>query len=218
VVEYYHLETDSHDVVVAEGAAAETYREDGNSPVFLNAGTRPDARTVPPYAPVLHDHPTVRRIWRDLSDRAGRPDLRLSDDPDLHLLVDGMRLDAEAAGEGVWLFRLARPASDLRLVSRSAIPSMLGLAQDQRRLGVAVQRIELAQRGWRHVLDWSCDDLADGFHAAEAAERHRWTDGDAALPPALVGRLRAGATVIVRVGNTLPYPIAEPVPRSALTG
>jgi hypothetical protein len=39
VVEYCHLELDCHDVVIAEGAAAESYRDDDNSPLFLNAAT-----------------------------------------------------------------------------------------------------------------------------------------------------------------------------------
>ena len=87
MVEFFHLETDTHDVVMAEGAAAETYREDGNSPLFQNVAGRPPPPS-PPYAPVLHDHPTVRRVWRRLSYRAGRQ-LALTEDPDLHLLADG---------------------------------------------------------------------------------------------------------------------------------
>ncbi|WP_158932802.1 Hint domain-containing protein [Acidisphaera sp. S103] len=213
VVEYYHLELDSHDVVVAERVAAESYREDGNSAQFQNAATRPLVPPMPPYAPVLHDHPTVGRIWRQLSDRAGPPDLALTDDPDLHLLADGVRLDAEQTEAGIWRFRLPNPVADLRIVSRSAIPSMLGIAQDQRRLGVALRGIVLAQQGLRLEVGWDDESLGAGFHGPEPAERHRWTNGEAVLPPALLSTWRAGATVELTVNGLLRYPM--PVDQAA---
>jgi hypothetical protein len=207
VVEFYHLELDSHDVVLAEGVAAETYREDENAPLFLNHAYRPPLAPVPPYAPVLHDHPTVKRIWRDLSDRAGRPDLAFTADPDLHLLANGARLDAASMDSGVWRFQLAKPVTDLRIVSRNLIPSQIGLAQDQRRLGVALRRIVVEQTGLRVELDWDADGLTAGFHGPEPAERHRWTDGNAALPPRLLALLGAGATLELHVASTLAYPL-----------
>nr|MDA8252975.1 Hint domain-containing protein [Rhodospirillales bacterium] len=51
VVEYYHLELDSHDVVIAEGAPAESYRDDGNNTMFHNARTRPATPAAPPCVP-----------------------------------------------------------------------------------------------------------------------------------------------------------------------
>jgi hypothetical protein len=216
VVEYYHLELDSHDVVIADGAAAESYREDDNSPQFLNAATRPAAPPQPPYAPVLHDHPTVKHIWRKLSDRAGQPDLTLTDDPDLHLRADGVRLDAGTAEEGVWRFHLRGSVTELRIVSRSAIPSMTGIEQDQRRLGVAVRRIVVTQPGLQVAVDWDCQRLADGFHGPEPAERHRWTNGNAALPPSLLPLLQAGATVELHVNGKLAYPV-QPAAELALS-
>jgi hypothetical protein len=209
VVEYYHLELDSHDVVLAEGAAAETYRDDGNSPQFLNAGTRPDTLPMAPYAPVLHDHPQVKHIWRRLNARAGRVDLVLTDDPDLHLRVDGVRLDADQIEPRIWRFRLPGPVADLRIVSRSAIPSMLGIEQDQRRLGVALRRIVLAQPGLRREVGWEDVGLATGFHGPEPAEQHRWTSGEAVMPQELLADLCAGALVELHVNCLLRYPMPE---------
>ncbi len=192
LVEYYHIELDSHDLVLAEGAAAETFRDDNNSEVFYNANERPPGPRVPPYAPVLHDHPTVKRVWRKLSDRAGRPNMVLTEDPDLHLLADGVRLKADSVKARVWRFHLPAPVSDLRIISRSAIPSMIGIEQDQRRLGVALRQIVLAQRGVREALRWDYAGFGPGFHTPERAQRHRWTNGDAAVPASGTGGVRGG--------------------------
>jgi hypothetical protein len=131
---------------------------------------------------VLHEDPVVKRIWRALSARAGRLELSYTDDPDLHLLADGVRVAPESIAERVWSFRLQVLAAELRIVSRSAIPAMIGLEQDQRRLGVALRRIVLHQPGLRLEVGWDEKRLRDGFHNAEPAEQHRWTDGDASLP------------------------------------
>ena len=209
VVEYYHLELDSHDVVLAEGAAAETYRDDGNSPQFLNVDSRPATLPMAPYAPVLHDDPRVERIWHRLNERAGRPDLALTDDPDLHLLVDGVRLDAEEVEPSIWRFRLPGPVNDLRVVSRTAIPAMLGIEQDQRRLGVALRKIVLVQPGLWREIGWDYAGLATGFHGSEPAQRHRWTNGEASLPQSLLADLCAGAWVELHVNSLLRYPLPE---------
>ena len=202
VVEYYHLELDTHDVLIAEGAAAESYREDANHAQFLNAGTRPASGRVSPYAPVLHDDDRVRQVWRRLSERAGRLDLDCTADADLHLLADGIRLDPEVTRRGFARFRLVRAVASLRIGSRSVIPSMLGLGQDQRRLGIALHRARLGGA----VLGWDDTRLTDGFHAAELAERHRWTDGDAALPAEAVLGLQRGSVVELHFAPAPAYP------------
>ena len=49
----------------------------------------------------------IRPPWRRLLDRAGRRALPpLTDDPDLHLLVEGTRVDAEEQQGAVYLFHL----------------------------------------------------------------------------------------------------------------
>jgi hypothetical protein len=208
-IEYYHIELDSHDVIWGDGAAVETYREDANEAAYLNAETRPETPPMPPYAPVLHEDPRVKRIWRTLSDRAGRPDLAFTEDPDLHLRADGVRLTAEAVvGRLVWRFRLNGPVADLRIVSRSAIPSMIGLEQDQRRLGVALRKILLRNHGVITIVDLEEKQLQAGFHGAEPTQRHRWTDGEAVLPRQLLAACGAGTVIELHVTCLPRYPLA----------
>ena len=73
---YYHLELDSHDVIWAEGAAAETYIDCDNRGIFHNAAEfarlyPDDARPRWAYcAPLVEDGPERDRIWRRLARRA----------------------------------------------------------------------------------------------------------------------------------------------------
>lgn len=56
-LDYYHLELDAHDVVYAEGMAAETFRDTGSRELFENAaetlGTQTSNVVTMPFAPVL---------------------------------------------------------------------------------------------------------------------------------------------------------------------
>jgi hypothetical protein len=93
-VEIYHVELDSHDVLIANGAPAESYRDDGNRWLFQNANVGWHLPPQDPCAPVLTGGPVVDAAWRRLLDRAGPRDLPpLTDDPDLHLIVDGVRVE-----------------------------------------------------------------------------------------------------------------------------
>jgi hypothetical protein len=121
---------------VANGAPAESYRDDGNRWLFRNANSGWGLPPQAPCASVLTGGPLVDAIWRRLLDRAGpRPGGPMTDDPDLHLLVDGRRVDA-VVRDDVWHeFRLPSPPASVRIVSPSAAPQEMGLARDPRCLG-----------------------------------------------------------------------------------
>jgi hypothetical protein len=123
--------------------------------------------------------------------------------------VDGVRLDAEEIEPWIWRFRLPGPVKDLRIASRTAIPSMLGIEQNQRRLGVALRKIVLVQPGLWREIGWDYAGLATGFHIPEPVQQHRWTSGEAALPQSLLLDLCAGAWVELHVNGLLRYPIPK---------
>ena len=76
-VELYHIELETHDVLIANGAPAESYRDDGNRWLFRNANSGWDLPPQEPCAPVLTGGPLVDAVWRRLLDRAGpRPACR----------------------------------------------------------------------------------------------------------------------------------------------
>src|SRR5207237_10353291 len=72
VVEYYHIELEDHDVVLANGAPAETYYDAANRARFQN--TRPGSTAgpaKPTVAPVLNGGAVVERGWAELFARGG---------------------------------------------------------------------------------------------------------------------------------------------------
>ncbi len=142
----YHIELATHGVLLANGAPAESYRDDGNRWLFHNNNPAWTQPAKPLYAPVMTGGPVVDAVWRRLLDRARpRPGLPLTDDPDLHLLVDGRRVDATEYHGAACVFELAASAACVRIISRSSAPDELGLTRDPRILGVAMQRIVVRQ-------------------------------------------------------------------------
>ncbi len=209
-VTLYHIELETHDVLLANGAAAESYRDDGNRWLFRNSNSGWEQPAKAPYAPVLTGGPVVDAVWRRLLDRAGpRPGVPLTDDPDLHLLVDGRRLDARERVGGAHIFHLPAMPSVLRIESRAAAPAELGLARDPRALGVAVQRL-VVRKGTRFKVTEANDySLVDGFYAFEADNGFRWTDGDAAIPASLFTGYAGPLELILHIGCTAQYPLCN---------
>jgi Hint domain-containing protein len=205
-VTIYHVELASHQILLANGAPAESYRDDGNRWLFRNANEGWAFPPKPPYAPVLTGGSVVDAVWRRLLDRAGpRPGLPLTDDPDLHLLVDDKRLEPAALAKDYYLFKLDNVPGTTRLVSRAAAPQELGLSRDQRSLGVGVHQLIVRQGNKFCALQADHPLLWHGFHSFEAENGCRWTTGDALLPGSLFSGFSGPLELVVRTCGTTFY-------------
>jgi hypothetical protein len=193
-------------VLLANGAPAESYRDDGNRWLFRNANTGWDLAPKPPCAPVIDGGPVVDAIWLRLLERAGpRRGFPLSDDPDLHLLVDGHRVDARERADNVYCFNLSGVPASIQIVSRAAAPQELGVRRDPRCLGVALRRV-VARRGTKfRVIKAEDPRLTQGFHTFESSNGLRWTDGDAVLQAALFEGFGALTELVLHVAGTTHY-------------
>jgi O-antigen biosynthesis protein len=212
-IEYFHLEFEAHEVIFAEGMAAESYVDCDNRGMFQNAADfarryPADARPAWVYcAPRLEAGAAVLQPLRAaLSARAGALGYALTADPDLVLIAAGERVRPLAVVGRTYRFELAKTPGPLWLASRSAVPAEVQPGSgDGRRLGVAVERIVLSDPDLRIELGPACGELVDGFHQAEG--RHRWTDGMARLPERLLGRFAQELTVEVALADAdLRYP------------
>jgi hypothetical protein len=205
-VTVYHLELDVHDVLIADGAPAESYRDDGNRWLFQNANSGWDQPAKAPCAPVLTGGDVVDAVWQRLLDRTGpRPHIPLTDEPDLHLLVDGRRLDAMHRDDGTYVFSLCAPPDDVRIASRSVVPQELGLARDARSLGVALRKIIVRQGTKFRIAKANDARLACGFHYFEEANDFVWTDGDASSPAELLAGFSGALEIVSVVAGTTRY-------------
>jgi len=205
-VAIYHVELATHDVIIANGVPAETYRDDGNRWLFQNANSGWHLPPQEPCAPVLTGGPMVDAIWRRLLERSGpRPGFPLTSDPDLHLLVDGQRIDGRMVAGGRHVFPLPVGPSEVRIVSRASAPDELGLSRDPRPLGVALRSITLLAGPRRYLVEASDACLRDGFHGYEPDEGIRWTNGNALLPADLFGDCSTPIDVELLISGATRY-------------
>ncbi len=193
-VTYYHIGLARHDVVLAEGAACETWLDDGSHPPF-DAVPAEDVGAGPPCAPKHLYGPHTVAVWRALRARTGcAGEAAGPADPALHLLADGQKVTSDFSRDGIHRFTLPRRPRDLRMVSRSVVPALGGLGPDIRRLGVGIREVVVAQGGALRRCGPEHPALAEGFHPATPEEGLRWTGGTARLDLAHLrltrGRLR----------------------------
>jgi Hint domain len=206
-VEIYHVELDQHDVLLANDAPAESYRDDGNRWLFQNANSGWHLPPQEPYAPVLTGGPVVDAVWWRLRERSGPSGPQpMTDDPDLHLIVDGQRVEALQKRAAAYRFRLPACSGRVIIASRVGTPSELGIARDPRPLGVALRKVTIQTGAKFMLLDADDNRLAQGFHEYESDDRLRWTNGHAELPAAAFARFGDGAEVTLHLGGTTMYP------------
>jgi hypothetical protein len=154
-VHYIHIELAEHAVVLAEGAASETFLDDRSRGMFHNAAD---------YAARYPDAPRARGFCARRVEAGAELDaIRKRLEPSG---VQEVRLDRD----GVHRIRLEPGAGSVRLVTGSGY-----VAGDARRLGAAIRRVAV------DGLEIALNDprLAAGWHPAE--ENWRWMADSALL-------------------------------------
>jgi hypothetical protein len=227
-IRYFHVELDRHDILLAEGLAAESYLDTGNRAVFENAGTvlalHPDLsgddgqarREQASCAPFASDATRVEPVWRKLAARSAGLGYRLpipatTRDPALRLVAGGHAYGPVARHGDCHVFVLPPATTVVRLLSRSAAPCEIEpWVEDRRPLGVAVGCVELTGRDGVSQIAVDDPSLTDGWWAPEREgdTLWRWTNGNAALSvPAGVAVLAihlVGETTFKLVPGTAP--------------
>ena len=211
-VEYFHVELDEHDVIFADGAAAETFVDCDNRLMFANGAEY--ARLYPSEDRARWQFCAERLEWDsdELTDiraalawRAAALGHDLDPDPDLHLIVDGEIIRPEAANGRRHRFTVPAGAGEIEIASFSSVPTEIEPAsRDVRRLGVPVERIVLHDADMQLEIGHGSEALSNGFHAAEPG--HRWTDGRGRLSAALLAPFAGPLTLdLCLAPNALHY-------------
>ena len=220
-VTYYHVELDTHDILLADGLPAESYLDTGNRGLFENGGVpailHPDCnngqqlRAGASCRPFLDKPAEVEPVWRRLAMRSIALGLALPTEPEttadagVHLDVDGARIDPVQVDAGCHVFLLPRTHGSVRLMSRSVTPSSVRpWVEDRRRLGVMVSRMTLRTGEAVQPVPMDHPGLSAGWWGIdrEGGTMRRWTGGDAAIPVLCDGP----AVLEIVIAATLDYP------------
>ncbi|MBV7484320.1 Hint domain-containing protein [Bordetella sp. BOR01] len=220
VFEYFHIELEQFDIVLAEGVPAESYVDTGNRAMFQNASA---VALHPDFVPaegrphiegitVERSGPVVEAVRKRLLQRAQvlTQSARVTD-PDLRVEANGQEIRAQNGSPQEGVIRFALPAGaargDVRICSRSAVvrETSVRARRDLRQVGVGLARITIEEQGIRRDLDL-LDAQLGGLHAPQDAYgvAMRWTNGEAVIPAALHG-IRGPAVLELHVLRTYSY-------------
>jgi autotransporter-associated beta strand protein len=234
-VTYYHVELETHDLLLAEALPAESYLDTGNRGTFENGGAplslHPDLSTVRrgrsagSCRPFVDDASRAEAIWRGLAERARRAGfaqpryVETTTDPDLRVVIGERVFHPCIHTGGRYAFALPTFDGPAVLMSRRVSPCEARPWIDDRRcLGVALSRL-ISRRGGQVVtIPLDQPGTWRGWWAAEwdADSVWRWTSGDAELTLPGVGP----AILETEVSSGLEYPTNEKLaaPASTRTG
>jgi hypothetical protein len=190
-VTYHHIELAAHDVVLAEGLAAESYLESGNramfendaQPMVLHPDFAAECRTKA-CAPLLTEGDIVTAVRQRLLERAIKLGFAITGEIDATVQAGAKRITPSIEGNTL-RFNLPANCATATLLCSAGIPAELGADPgDRRSLGLAVTSLALIDQNGKHAI--ALDDNHEGFHTAEPT--HRWTTGNAKIAlPAYTG-------------------------------
>ena len=191
-VTYWHVELDSHDILIANNLPAESYLAMGNRGFFeerrglLPAMLEGRERTHADFCrPVVLDGPVLAFVRQRLMERAEAIGWTPSRDADLRLMVDG-EVHRPVEEGGAATFRFPASARDVRLLSNTFIPALVGYGGDSRELGVSLTGLSFSgDEGESRPVPLDDERLKEGLHPAEGKDgvAWRWTKGELVLSP-----------------------------------
>jgi hypothetical protein len=224
---YYHIELEKHGILLAEGAQSESYLDTGNRASFDNADApkllhptfdvnpTSDRWKTDACAPLASVPDEVAPIWQTLAQRAADlgmtiPTPKLIENPDVHLIVDGKRLQPTSDRSNRFVFMVPAGATSVALASRFCIPAdkMVPGVRDTRRLDVSVDWMAIRTTTAETILAADHPGLTSGWNDAETdgATTWRWTDGSAVIP---WDGIEGSAVLTVRCAPVAEYPVYD---------
>ncbi|QEH95882.1 Hint domain-containing protein [Gluconobacter thailandicus] len=196
--DYFHIETEDHSVIVANGALTESYLDTGNRRAFRQEGNvfvfgqQAKSWETDAAAPLAVSRELVEPAYRLIEQRAQvlqfeiqAPAITTVVESDLHLVSNnGHRIEALRTVDGRTMFMIPDGVNSVQVVSNNSRPSdAIGpFVDDRRMLGVLVSDISFFDSGvTKNISTHLSDDTLSGWHDREHAPM-RWTNGNAFLP------------------------------------
>jgi Hint domain len=230
--DYYHIETETHSVIMADGVLTESYLDTGNRGTFLQEGsvvsigarkTRSWANDAAAPLTVARDivEPIFRRIAARAEDACVESAVAspvLTGDAGLHLVTgQGRTLRRARDANGHAIFMIPPDVDTVSIVSRTSRPSdTIGpFLDDRRHLGVLIGTITLFDSADTRRIDAHLTaPRHTGWDVRESAPC-RWTNGDAVLQ---LGTRRPDSVALLAIQILAggPYPVSADTGETAL--
>lgn len=191
--DYYHVETETHSIINADGVLTESYLNTGNRNRFCqDDGIFRLSHEVKTWAndaaaPLTTTRQHVEPVFKQIAARTGinMGKHRFIQDHDCHLeTLSGTSIRPIRTVKNRLIFMIPSCVNAFHLVSRSSRPSdVVGpFVDDRRQLGVCVGEISL-QIGTKELLvtPHLQQQPRSGWHNGDVSDDTRWTDGCALL-------------------------------------
>ncbi|OAJ66294.1 Hint domain-containing protein [Gluconobacter cerinus] len=196
--DYYHIETEEHSVIMADGMLTESYLDTGNRNAFRQAG---EVVSLTPSrnlswedaaASLTVARDLVEPLFRQIETRAVHLNSPLMTDTpfltqenDLHLVTDtGATLRPIRKNNDRIMFMIPAGVENVRIVSNASRPcDVVGpFVDDRRMLGLLVGDVQLFEGHATKTLTSHLQDIdLSGWNNVEDGI-YRWTNGSALLP------------------------------------
>ena len=197
--DYYHIETEQHSVIMADGVLTESYLDTGNRHSFRQKGTiiqfggkiktwEKDAS-----APLCVEQSFSEPLFHAIEQRADSVEgavpksepVTLIHDPDVYLLTQSGQSIRPMRHQGSrYSFLLPPRTTSVRIMSRANRPfDVIGpFVDDRRYMGVAVADIYLCVANSTHLITSHLQsEKPDGWYETDWTDC-AWTNGNAFLP------------------------------------
>lgn len=198
--EYYHIETESHSIITADGMLTESYLDTGNRSSFRQNGKIATLRGAVKNwknhagAPLGVERSFVEPLFRALEWRQNSlvggqitpPAAETTNDPDLHLITEtGAVIRPMRKTAYHYSFMLPPNTGSVQVISRASRPAdVIGpFVDDRRYMGVAVADVKLqcAKQQFDITSHLQAEKPA-GWHDDMGWDGVAWTNGNAELP------------------------------------
>mgnify|MGYP003365672366 CR=1 FL=1 len=221
---YYHIETEAHSVIMADGMLTESYLDTGNRRSFsqkgnvISIGSNSNLTWDDAAASLTVSREAVEPLFRQIENRAEKVGFAIYTEAqpvtcehDLHLVTDtGVTIRQIRENNGRVMFMIPEGVERVRIVSNASRPcDAIGpFVDDRRTLGVLVGDVRLFEGNTTVTLTAHLQDAdLSGWNNVEDGTM-RWTDGNALLN---LGQRPIGsiALMALQIHAAGPYLLAD---------
>lgn len=220
--DYYHIETEDHSVIYADGMMTESFLDTGNHKIFDETGNVTSLSVKPSKnweedaaAPLTVARDGVEPVYRQIEQRAREMavpcqtlPVQLTDNADLHLITDNNQMIHNyIVKEDRVIFNVPSNTTHVRIMSRVGRPSetMGAFIDDRRYLGVLIGEIKISQANRQETINLHHNtEYLNGWDVKEAVPC-RWTNGNAHLPVKALVNIKTPITISLQILAGGPY-------------